>query len=237
MKNEELYELLGEIDGQYIADARKPVRRIRWVPIAACLCAVLMLGLVIRYFSGASGLMSGTGILNQAQGERPLLSLWTQWEYRIFLATAELPEDFVTYDMLKPIGQFKGYVNLGEADYSQSYYSFADENGVELALYIKPLEEAEGYDAAENPPDPRDLRTLPEEGIREYYCGALRYRYLEGKLLTIRWVFGDKEFVLYMDGTYSEYPLSGAETFVSRLLNTETAEDALEQLRKEGGFS
>lgn len=65
-------------------------------------------------------------------------------EYNKFIETVDLPNDFITYDMLQDIGELNSFV-VPDGDYLMYYgYHLLDENGFSIDVFITHLAQSEG---------------------------------------------------------------------------------------------
>lgn len=163
--------------------------------------------------------------------ETPTFSMYE--EYLEFIGNAKnLPDDFITYDMLKDLGTFKSFI-LSSSSFNYYIYNFIDENGVTIAATINPLKnESETYPIVV-PDNINNLRKASYIGVSSRYShNNVTYGYyFNGKLATIRWAMGTTLVILSTYGasnTFADYPLDGETTFVSQLLSTQTATAAIE---------
>ncbi len=101
MNGHELLEKLGLVDEKYITEADAKPRRRRWRGVAAVLCLVVALGIILPQLGGRSGPGDGSG--NKGDGpsdfmryEGPILPL-TVWEETPLTADRHLTLDFGRY--------------------------------------------------------------------------------------------------------------------------------------------
>ncbi len=146
-----------------------------------------------------------------------------------------LPDNFVTYEMIKKLGSFVAYEETEAVyvSYIMFTYVVKDTNDCQLLLDMR------YQDFKEFPPEEfldlnlnGDMRTL-ETRDSGYYCiGNIVYRYNAGRLSSISWMHNGVQFWLSPSRRpeLCDYPLDGEDTIASRLLNSETAAAALEEL-------
>ncbi len=177
----------------------------------------------------------------------------TYEEYILFLETgkapqkyerhaaylSELPDDFVSYDRIKKLGSFYSYM-IFSPSYQVSVYYVTDANAGILELNLsEPFDENDGFpfDELTDLTINGDMRSLESPQTGFYYLENLMYRYVDGRLVCIYWVHNDVRYGLCyfpaestapMD--FTSYPIDGEDTIASRLLNSETAAAALEEL-------
>ncbi len=113
MKKEQLYEVVGDIDESYVAEARTAVKKKRsfawleWVPVAACLC----LFIVGFLFWKSMDLQVGGNILMGDSDIYPMVMVDGQlYEWH---GCDELPADCVYYGEIKHV-EGKTPANDGE---------------------------------------------------------------------------------------------------------------------------
>ena len=134
--------------------------------------------------------------------------------------------NFISYDMLKDCGSFRLFVNLSRNGIGYSY-SFMDDNQCSYNIKIYHGRSVGlNMDNISIVSDISDLRTT-SAGDGYFYLGDIRYAFYEGKLYQIRWWIGEQEITIE-PGTplLHEYPIR-KKTFLSQLLNAETAEAAV----------
>ncbi|MBE6668328.1 MAG: hypothetical protein E7607_08490 [Ruminococcaceae bacterium] len=162
--------------------------------------------------------------------EVELLTIESEAEYTDFLNSNEMPADFVSYDKIEAIGTFYGLVFLSDAyrnDYSSYMYSLIDSNGVEITLYVDHCDETLSTSSSILGVNEMDMRLLSDESSGAYVSDNIEYRYVSGKLLSISWKAQNINYTLCGSMLLSGYPLTES-TFVGKLLNTDTALQALE---------
>ena len=165
-------------------------------------------------------------------------------EYLVFLDEEGRQNRVIPYDSLSELGEFHLIIFLcypQHGEYYQYLYRFIDsETGRELSLYVTDLTKHEGQkqfdDKLENLAERSDLRTVNGDVSGYRTLGDAEYGYLNGKLFSVRWVCRDIQFVLTIDvdkdndnALFDSYP-SDADTLIARLLDRETATDALNAL-------
>lgn len=155
-----------------------------------------------------------------------------------------LPKEVVRYEDIKAIGQFDSFVvltggfNGGDfvGDYSQYTYTVKDGSGYSISITITDTAKWQGreYDILSTEYDKTDMRTINETKAGLISVNNINYYYVQGKLLGISWKQGDIEFRI--NGTspskiylLNEYP-KGHRTFVSDIINSETARKAIDDL-------
>ena len=151
-------------------------------------------------------------------------------EYNEFIKSEQLPDNFVTYENIKQIGEFKNltvrsYYYFG--DFSAYHYELIDPSGYEVFFNI--TTDDEEYKDYPNTSDvnPQNMRELNKQasGTLKYDHNKLKYSYFNGKLRTIQWRSQGVQYVL----SVSDYP-DTSDTFTGKLMNLETASEAVDAL-------
>jgi hypothetical protein len=157
-------------------------------------------------------------------------------EYLEYIASVKnLPDDFITYDMPKNIGDFYAFVG-GEGDTFKGYsYLLIAENNKWIFVKIQKLPDRINSLPIVEPQTINDLRNAtPTEGWSEYSHNNITYSYFNGMLAGIEWAIGTKLVTLTVTGgtrNFVDYPLNG-ETFVSQLLSAQTATAAVQSFNQ-----
>ena len=166
-------------------------------------------------------------------------------EYLTFINTTKvLPDNFITYEALNYIGDFKAFVLYSPYDY---FYIIVDQNGMDVYISIDPISNKVSTSNKIStlnvvvPNNLNDLRKIiPPNNIRDsiYINNNMSYRYYRtGTLRSITWetegVSVKIQVEHFIDGKdkpvrLSDYPTTGEETFVSKLLSTQTATAAMQ---------
>lgn len=150
-------------------------------------------------------------------------------EYDLYIPhLTSLYKDFISYDDLKNCGTMElfSYSKNGEG----YYYNLRDANNFSYAFHIiyGPTIGDLDMDKLDVHRNPSDLR-FNENLSGFFFIGNIRYAYFEGKLYNILWKVDDRTFLIQTSSTQLHtYPL-GCDTFMSRLLNAETAEAAVKE--------
>lgn len=174
-----------------------------------------------------------------------LSGIW--WEYSTFDKYEEYlkfisnvknpPDDFITYDMLKDIGEFRLFV--GDETLMGYGYSLIGNNGGTIEVRIQPLpNKIKTYPIA-IPDDSSDIRNVVfVEGWSKFACNNISYYYYNGELGRIGLTIGSCLVELFYSEhpndpySFAAYPLDGETTFVSQLLSLETAEAAVQSFNQ-----
>lgn len=144
-----------------------------------------------------------------------------------------LPENFVTYDKISHIGAFDSFIylsNVISGDNSRYMYTLIDENGYNVSIKFKLNDdkpsEAENILITENI---NDFRNLSSEISGCVFVDDVEYTYVLGKLLSIKKVYEDITVTITGASVLSDYPTDREETFISRLLDPDTASVAISE--------
>ena len=197
---------------------------IRRVVTSVLLC-VFVLGMFI-VFPQANGL------------EVPMYYIYSLEEYEAELAKYELPGDYVTYDMVKTVGEFVN-MRLGitkKLSADDIYFTLRDEAGIEVDLSMNyPDAFKNNWNEVAEVTDIHDLSCSesPYKGAWQYVHGDITYFYYhDGNLDTITWTHRERVYKLHYYGNgegFRNYPRN-ADTFAARLLDVDTAQAAVDEL-------
>lgn len=164
------------------------------------------------------------------------LTINTLSEYEEHFASKKEISDFVTYDMIKEIGEFKTFTcrsNFVAGDYSAYHYVLIDSSGIEFMLNIKTVnreDEEKNRTILDIQPGGNMRKTDADETGYLYYKD-IWYRYSKGKLASVTWYKNNLRFQLTaVSDTFANHPEDAAETFVGKLLSAETAQATIASL-------
>ena len=168
-------------------------------------------------------------------GEVPLLTLETYDEYLNFIGSAELPAEFVLYEDISHLGEFRSFVCLSEVrvnDFSSCMYTLIDESQSQFMLYVDigsqetvpPVSTV----TAVNKSNMRSLVNSTDSG--SFIMSGMEYKYVGGKLLSIAWFKDNVRYTLSGDSMLGDYPENATTTVVAKLMNIETAASCLDTL-------
>lgn len=159
-------------------------------------------------------------------------------EYEAELAKYILPGDYVTYDMVKSVGEFVN-MRLGitkKLSADDIYFTLRDEAGIEFGLSMNyPNAFKNNWNEVAEVTDIHDLRCSesPYKGAWQYVHGDITYFYYhDGNLDTIIWTHRERVYKLNYYGNgegFRNYP-KDADTFIARLLDGDTAQAAVDEL-------
>lgn len=175
------------------------------------------------------------GTFNGLQTDRPLISIDSVEEYNKFLDEKPSEQKYISYSILREIGEFARITVLSNAtigDYSHYVYELYDASGYTLYLYVKAgqSEDNEKKVSEENV-DPHDFRKLNDKRSGTLSYEGYEYRYVNGELLSIRWENETYSFVLSGEGMLSNYPET-SNTILGSLLSIDTISVATIALQK-----
>jgi len=177
------------------------------------------------------------------------ITLKTYQEYLDFLTESE-PQyecirNMIKYDSISRIGEFKCFITYsflstktdGLAVYN---YVLGDQSGEDLFFTVsdwskrsfkRPVTAKLGDDLKAS-----DMRTIEDERNGYYLVeGLIQYRYIEGDLISIVWDYNGLTFTITSGSLKKElndYPYE-YDTFTSRLLDANTAGEAIKSLMKD----
>ncbi len=156
-------------------------------------------------------------------------------DYQRFVATTELPEDFIYFEDLPNIGYYAGGGVLGSTGYDRYAYCWDEyETGYHMGLFICSEEQKMAMTPTTHEPS-ADMRTVEsdkKESRQEYEYwqkGEVQYIYSQGNLYRVRLTIGGKFFEFYH---LLDAPSFQPDTFMGKLLNKDTIEEAVEEFKK-----
>ena len=169
----------------------------------------------------------GTQGISQTSNSPGLIRSFEEYSALIPVLKDTFP-DFLCYDAIESCGKFIGFGFTARSDSIPAYqYKLHDKNGLRYSLCVfheKPQDLDMGI--LEDGDNPNDLR-FHKDSIGYYYIGGIEYAYYEGKLYNIKWQLDQRTIMIQAGSDYIHTsPLDG-DTFISRLLNKETAEAAV----------
>lgn len=167
--------------------------------------------------------------------EVPLLTISTLDDYNKFMSSENLPENFITYDMLKDIGDFVYLIFLSDGyngDFTEYMYTVKDSTGYDISVYVEPSIESDVLNSntiiAEKI-NRTDLRTIASAESGIYIYNDVKYKYVSGKLLSIAWDMDGLRCTLTGNSMLDNYPDQN-NTFMGLILNGDTSKDAFSVL-------
>lgn len=162
---------------------------------------------------------------------------------KYFWKKAKQEETFIGYDMLEFLGEFDGcviYLDRKNGTNNRYSYNFIDEEGFIFHLDIyTDLSNAEDFETSSviQLKNPADLRTCGYFLECVHVVNDIRYEYDKaGRLKCISWFTDTHYFKLYVrhydySDDFYHYDTE-RDTFITKLLNTETAAQAVAELNK-----
>lgn len=157
-----------------------------------------------------------------------------------FTAQGGYPDGFITYDDLKLLGEFSGFVSQSyygnNPDYSYYHYSIMLPNGIEISVNIYPewlpqkqwLWDIASVKSTMLKSDLRTNRTGETRGT--VLIEDVLYSYLLGKLRSVTWRSGGQE--IRLSGDFDQIPEESNDSLIGRLLSYNTAKGAIAELKQ-----
>ena len=173
-------------------------------------------------------------------GNRKVPGVYSLDEYHEFIKTAHLPSNFILYECISILGNFRCVIFDSWKDYSWASYKLTDENNYEVFITICLASENRYDDASvidvslEGCKDMRKLTNGPyEDNFRIHRAGLYYYYGRSGSLMGIIWQEGKNSILLDGASYLDDYPMDGKETIVSRLLSIDenVSKAAFEELK------
>ena len=172
------------------------------------------------------------------QIEIPLLTLYSMDMYTEFLNSNEIPDDFVLYDEISDIGDFESLVFLCHAysiDYKSYLYGFVDSEGFQISLYV--YHDTDKFSLKNDSivqVNKTNMSLLTDTSDGDYIHDNIKYTYISGELISISWKTQNITYILCISGSpmFSDYPPT-TSTFVGKMLNLDTATQALNDIFKD----
>jgi hypothetical protein len=163
--------------------------------------------------------------------DRPNITIESYSEYKKFIRSANIPEDFIYYEDIEVLGEFESFVcEIYSGKYSE-YYSLHDDNLGEFYLYIEkePFQETEHTKSVITDVDKFDMRFLDAETSGTYQYKNIRYVFLVGKLHSIKWKSGEWYYTI---SSIDDLKEDTSKANISKLFNLETAPDLIASVAK-----
>ena len=161
-------------------------------------------------------------------------------DYLKFLKEDGRSETLISYDSLKQIGKFRSFIvlSINPEDFSQLDYSFTDSSGFTVVLTIIDLSKRESSIERLKPYSPElegfdnltNLRSLGKDISGNITIEDVKYYYVKGDLLSVKWQNNNHEFILSADRYLCDYPKDVSDTFTSTLFNRETFKKSIDSL-------
>ena len=168
-------------------------------------------------------------------GEHATVTIDNYDEYLSFVKSNDMPDDFITYDIFSDFGKFQTFIcePFTTGDECKEYiYVVEDDNGYSVMFSIELAEKelvTENYIFMSD--NISDYRFVEYDNVVHSIVNDLKYSYARGKLFAITALFGNIKIVMTISGgRFENYPINGADTFISRLLSPATAKAAAAEL-------
>ena len=169
----------------------------------------------------------------------PLLTLETLESYNEYIKSNKMPDNFISYDNLKHLGEFDCFVCLSGTEITEDadcFYVFRDKSGFEFCLYVynskdKSASKVEIKNHILNF-ESNDLKTVGDDktGTWQYDHQGIKYNYIDGQLLSVDWTLNNTRFVLFSGGGgifLNDLPFA-QNSPISKLFYKDTATEAVE---------
>jgi hypothetical protein len=169
--------------------------------------------------------------------EEPLLTIESYSEYVSFLEYTDLPDQFVSYDMIAQFGAFDSFVCLTDArygDYSSYMYNLVDvaADDADIVLYVD--QDGSTIDTSQQTAlkgvNTENMRCLSTEESGAFISNGIEYYYVNGLLLSIKWQVEDTLFTLSGRGLLDGYPQEAVSTPIGNMMNIQSAESVIEAI-------
>ena len=194
---------------------------------------------------------------------REYLQFSTKEAYDSFWQNNDVPEHFIIYNRINSLGAFDHCNIYFSLDYlRRTYYYLSDQSRNMCCFMIIEWDEyaaREAFGYEDYPiytyhkfpllntvfrlPDTNNMLVLPEklekDGFYVRCDNEIWYYYENENLKSVSWFYSDYRFIyiptdgISADYSFSDYPDMDADTFTVKLLNVETAEQAIEELMRE----
>ena len=209
-------------------------------------CCLLAIAICLGLFA-CSPVDLNSDVTTSPEGEGDPLSGrvyngYVDWsDYQRFVATTDLPEDFVYFEDFPLIGTYAG---MGvrckpEVDYYDCTYGFNEYKTnypINIAVFPQNSTRHRYLDLALATHEPSaDMRTVETEkkalgqGYEYWQRGEVRYIYLRGDLYSAQIIINGKVFQI---SSLWHAPVFDSGTFLGNLLNKETIEDAVQEFKE-----
>jgi hypothetical protein len=164
-------------------------------------------------------------------GDRPNITIESYSEYKKFIRSANIPEDFIYYEDIEVLGEFESFVcEIYNGKYSE-FYSLYDDNAGEFYLYVRKesSEETEHTKNVITDVNSSNMRFLDEEISGTYEYENIKFVFLLGKLHSIRWKSGEWYYTI---SSIDDLKEDTSKANISKLFNLETAPDLIASVAK-----
>jgi hypothetical protein len=184
---------------------------------------------------GANSGISGSGEIRTPTFE-------TYESYLKFIKTADVPDNFVTYEMISSFGEFRSFICAPSYGYDEYKYGIIDkESGVELLVYIDDGCEITIPEKAvvisSSDVIANDMRKLPnqEEGIKCFVQSGVQYTYYGGKLSSVEWIDNGIRYTIF-DNDFYICSLDSSSA-LAKLLKLDSVGEAIAAVKKQPAAS
>ena len=202
------------------------------------LCVCIVLVSCAQTSSTTDTTQENNTVHSPSDGDPLTLDFTDLAEYRAYMEQAKLPANFIHYDDIAYIGEFYlfscihpefvGEENwLNGDEYSGYYYSLSNGNYI---LHIDPAKKSalSQNNLISETIISNDLRNLNSSVSGTVLLDAAQYQYLDGKLLSIKWVCGDVAFTL----SISDNTLEAPSDFIQNLFNKDPASSQIKSFQE-----
>ena len=153
-------------------------------------------------------------------------------EYNTFVETeTKLPDNFVTADMLKDFGSFKGFVCNSGPNFIYYSYLLVGENDYHISLHVAHSDVVYQYTRSQLNVDKlgKNMTILPTEDTGFISINNIEYHYINGHLVSVRWQDGNVRYDMHTSNI-DDYPPFSSSSIVGKLLST-SSEDQKNALK------
>ena len=171
-----------------------------------------------------------------SESEISQLSFHDYSEFKEFIDTTDkLPSDFVYPENISHLGAFEGIVFLTVSlcknyedydwDYGNIMYSLRDSTDVGFAMYVRKNPPTDVTEVSSNKIDtvnPTDMHQISSNEHGFYVYEGIEYRYIYGKISSVRWISGGRTFIIACLRELGEYK-DISKSNLAPLFNLETA--------------
>ncbi len=147
-------------------------------------------------------------------------------EYEEYVTQWPSLSNFVTYEMIKSIGEFQAF-SYDPTNYNKYMYFLQDGTGDSQILYVDPWVDEESPEIILDTFTESSLQRISTPQTGMILQGDIAYRYASGELYAISWREGNHRLTL---GSIQDYPDNVTTTFVGKLLSAETAQATIASL-------
>ena len=160
-------------------------------------------------------------------------------EYLAYISETAVPENFISYEMIKKFGEFRSFqaVPYGENNPTHTMnpnygYGYDLEfDGLEITFDINEKDSDFEY-ATVSAPTTNDLQIHENKESGVWQNGKFEYHYVQGKLLYIEWEYNDVRYALSSRNSAREYDYTtlSSDSVLSKLVHRDTCEEAFQEI-------